>query len=482
MKLILQLTFYIFLLLATGFLSCKKDSSEEGNNSSNNKPPVASAGQDQAITLPINSCTLDGSTSNDPDGNISGYHWSKIQGPTSFTIQNRSTAQTIVNNLSVGVYRFELMVIDNGGLIAKDTVQVTVNPTDADTCDLSDRPQINATLTLIGTLSEPRAPSVAAADGKIVFAGGPSVFTNINGTKNSSPSAAVDIYDIDTKSWTRAQLSQARQGMAAVSCGNKIFFAGGSMRSVFFTGQDVYDNVDIYDVTSNTWTVAHLSEPRSFLAAAAIGSKVLFAGGTTDGMYGSKTVDIYDTVTKQWSVATLSEARFGLSAITSDNKVYFAGGSDRDKYYSRIDIYDTVNNSWSTSPLMELSNGVSGVALGDHIYWGGANWTQNTGKAEIWNTKNGGVTFSCLSYPRSHPTAVIKDENIVFFTSGNYGSFSTAENRFDIYNTITNKWSIGLLNQAITGAGFISVNSVIYSGGGVIDQNTFTDKVYTLNW
>jgi N-acetylneuraminic acid mutarotase len=199
-------------------------------------------------------------------------------------------------------------------------------------------------------------------------------------------------------------------------------------------------------------------------------------------MYGSKTVDIYDTVSKQWSVANLSEARFSLSAITSDNKVYFAGGSDKDKFYSQIDIYDTVNNNWSTSSLIELSNGISVVALGDFIYWGGANWTQNTGKAEIWNTKNGGVTISCLSYPRSHPTAVIKGENIVFFTSGNYGSFSATENRFDIYNTITNKWSVGSLNQAIAGASFINVDSVIYVGGGVMDQNTFTDKVYTLNW
>ena len=328
---LLRLIFYTFLLLATGILSCKKDSSEDENNSSNNKPPIASAGQDQTIILPVTSFTLDGSSSNDPDGSISGYHWSRIQGPPSITIQNRSAAQTLVNNLSAGFYRFELMVIDNGGIIARDTVQVTVYPSDADSCDLSNRSQINATFTLIGTLSEPRAPSVAAAGGKIVFAGGPSVFTNINGAINSTPSSAVDIYDTATKSWTSTQLSQARQGIAAVSCGNKIFFAGGSVHSISLTGQAVYDNVDIYDVTSNTWTVAHLSEPRSFVAATAIGSKVFFAGGTTDGMHGSRTVDIYDTVTKQWSIASLSEARFGLNANTVGNKLYFAGGNDQDK-------------------------------------------------------------------------------------------------------------------------------------------------------
>jgi hypothetical protein len=52
-----------------------------------NKPPTAVAGPDQVITLPTDSVSLDGMTSNDPDGTISEWLWKKISGPASFNWQ-----------------------------------------------------------------------------------------------------------------------------------------------------------------------------------------------------------------------------------------------------------------------------------------------------------------------------------------------------------------------------------------------------------
>lgn len=93
-----------------------------------NIPPVASAGSDQAITLPANSVNLSGSAS-DVDGSVVSYQWSKISGPSSFTIASSAQLQTAINNLIQGVYLFELLVTDNQGAVGRDTVQVTVNPT-----------------------------------------------------------------------------------------------------------------------------------------------------------------------------------------------------------------------------------------------------------------------------------------------------------------------------------------------------------------
>ena len=90
--------------------------------------PIANAGPDQSITLPTNAVTLNGSASSDPDGNIAAYNWSKISGPTQFTIANFDRATTGVTNLVVGTYSFQLTVTDNRGGTAKDTVVVTVNP------------------------------------------------------------------------------------------------------------------------------------------------------------------------------------------------------------------------------------------------------------------------------------------------------------------------------------------------------------------
>lgn len=130
MKPLLKFVSFVLLAGVLFHISCKKEYSCEncGANppSSANKPPKAVAGPDQVITLPIDSVLLDGRQSSDPDGTISSYLWTKISGPSSFTISSSSVAITIVKILVEGVYQFELKVTDNGGLTAKDTIQITV--------------------------------------------------------------------------------------------------------------------------------------------------------------------------------------------------------------------------------------------------------------------------------------------------------------------------------------------------------------------
>lgn len=88
--------------------------------------PIANAGTDQTIHLPANSTQLNGS-GNDPDGSITGYSWSKISGPNTFTFSNPNIANPTVSNLVNGVYTFRLTVTDNGGNTGTDDVVVTVN-------------------------------------------------------------------------------------------------------------------------------------------------------------------------------------------------------------------------------------------------------------------------------------------------------------------------------------------------------------------
>ncbi len=91
-----------------------------------NQPPVANAGNNQAITLPINSVTLTGSGT-DADGTISGYSWTKISGPAQGTITSPNSVATTVNGLVQGVYQFRLQVTDDDGATAAATVTITVN-------------------------------------------------------------------------------------------------------------------------------------------------------------------------------------------------------------------------------------------------------------------------------------------------------------------------------------------------------------------
>ena len=115
-----------FLNRNNDFYFLQKRNSCEGC-AEKNKPPIAIAGPDQVITLPTDSVSLDGISSSDPDGKISEWLWTKISGPASFNIIRPSDSITKVKALVVGTYQFELKVTDNGGLSAKDTMQVIVN-------------------------------------------------------------------------------------------------------------------------------------------------------------------------------------------------------------------------------------------------------------------------------------------------------------------------------------------------------------------
>jgi len=92
-----------------------------------NKPPVANAGADQSITLPINSATFNGSGT-DPDGTIASYSWSLVVGASVPTMTNASTANLSVTNLIAGSYTFRLTVTDNSAASATDDVTIVVQP------------------------------------------------------------------------------------------------------------------------------------------------------------------------------------------------------------------------------------------------------------------------------------------------------------------------------------------------------------------
>jgi hypothetical protein len=92
-----------------------------------NERPVANAGADEVITLPVNAVTLNGSSSFDPGGTIHSFTWAKISGPSEGTITNAGQSIAVSGNLVGGIYEFELTVVDNNGAIGKDVKQVIVN-------------------------------------------------------------------------------------------------------------------------------------------------------------------------------------------------------------------------------------------------------------------------------------------------------------------------------------------------------------------
>lgn len=97
------------------------------NEEPGNESPVADAGADQSITLPVDFVTVNGTGSSDPDGTIDTYLWTKVSGPATYTITSPGTAITTITGLVAGTYIFRLTVTDNDGAEHADEVTITVN-------------------------------------------------------------------------------------------------------------------------------------------------------------------------------------------------------------------------------------------------------------------------------------------------------------------------------------------------------------------
>ena len=439
-----------------------------------NRPPIANAGSDQTINLPANTF-LDGRGSTDPDNNITNYVWTKISGPSSFTITNTNVVQTQVTNLVQGIYQFELKVTDAGGLFSRDTMELKVifqPPPPTIACDPLTRPIINAQLISIGTLSEEHIDgAVASAGGKILIAGG---------NTGMASSSRVDIYDLNNNSWSTAELSKSRYLLSAISAGNTIFFAGGGHNDA--SGLHFVTTVDIYDVSSGNWSTAHLSEARQGIVTAALGNKVFFAGGFNDvtNTY-SNTVDIYDLTNNSWSTAQLSQGRAALTATTVGNKVYFAGGNNADSALKTVDIFDGQSGTWSVSAMSIARSYHGAILIQNKIYWAGG--YQGLGRlcnVEIKDVNTQISLFANLFQSNSNLGVFQKNNQIAFFPGR--AAYNQNYNYFDVYDISSNVWQIALLPLNIrSAASVISVNNIIYVFGGAVN-NVPSKEVWQLQF
>jgi hypothetical protein len=88
-----------------------------------NKAPMADAGADIEMMLPVNAAKLTASKSS---GSIQAYSWKKIAGPAQYTLSSTTSINTDLSNLVKGTYSFKLTITDNSGLSSTDTISVNV--------------------------------------------------------------------------------------------------------------------------------------------------------------------------------------------------------------------------------------------------------------------------------------------------------------------------------------------------------------------
>ncbi len=117
------------LLAVVLFSGCAKELSCEGcvpGFGGANKPPIANAGNDQTIILGVAELYLNATASSDPDNNISSYKWRQLTGTAPATLADSTAIKTLVTDLELGTYSFQLKVTDAFGLFSMDTVTILV--------------------------------------------------------------------------------------------------------------------------------------------------------------------------------------------------------------------------------------------------------------------------------------------------------------------------------------------------------------------
>jgi hypothetical protein len=89
-----------------------------------NEAPVVNAGQDRLVVSPINELELPG-TATDPDGTVTSYRWSQVEGNNA-VLNGTTSPALILSLLQEGAYAFRLTVTDNEGATAFDDVTITL--------------------------------------------------------------------------------------------------------------------------------------------------------------------------------------------------------------------------------------------------------------------------------------------------------------------------------------------------------------------
>jgi hypothetical protein len=127
----------------------------------------------------------------------------------------------------------------------------------------------------------------------------------------------------DSIPFQTTNLSLPRIWLAGAAAGNLILFAGGHPSGGYS------DRVDVFDTSTRSWlNTTNLSQPRHALAGAAAGNLVLFAGGVSSGGVSDR-VDVFDTSTRSWlNTTNLSQPRYYLAGAAAGNLVLFAGGEN----------------------------------------------------------------------------------------------------------------------------------------------------------
>lgn len=430
--------------------------------------------------------------------------------------------KTVVRNLLLGTYEFQLSVTDNEGFSAVDTMRIIV-----DSVVIPDHPPVANigkdeviilpidSILLNGEISyDPDGQIVKYQWAKI---SGPSSFNIVNpvSVKTIADKLVKGIYEFELTVTDNTGLTAKDTTQITVEIQSAV-----NLPPVANAGPDVIVNYDLQTCSSKplfvsltgsesydpdgsiidySWSELPGLPKATFANRGTMNTSVAnFQMGThffvlrvTDN---KQAVDEDTVAVKVISlmnrpivpailvqVGTLSQPREMISIASAGNKILFAGGylaSSGIPEKSRVDIYDLSNNTWSTA---ELSEGRYDMGVAVHqnkiFFAGGFKHTPSqvalpTARIDIYNTSTNSWTIDSLTIARPPIGASVEDK--VIFAGGGIWDASPAA---DIYNTTSNLWFTTTLNAGRKIYSATTMGSKAFFAGGEYPNDGLTNKI-----
>lgn len=256
--------------------------------------------------------------------------------------------------------------------------------------------------------------------------------------------------------WSTGTLSEARAFAGAVGHQGEAWFAGGIPR-IYPGNVFTSDVVDRLDVATGTWTTLTLSSERARVAAAAVGTKVLFGGGVDDHgdpPFPSPVVDVFDLATGVRTTTSLSLARQGLAAVTVDDLVLFSGGEEFQGGTDVVDVYDDTSGTWSVTALSVPRARAVATAVGSRAYVTG----EGSPVVDVFDGGTG--LWSTIAMPTVvDPTCATRVGTRAVFSDGTH---------VDAYDASTGVWTTLTHPVARLGVSATSVGEVAFFASGYL--------------
>jgi MBG domain/Bacterial Ig-like domain (group 3)/MBG domain (YGX type)/CARDB/Kelch motif len=314
------------------------------------------------------------------------------------------------------------------------------------------------------SLSEVRGEATATVmfDGRVLIAGGAAA--------DGTPSAMVDVLNVDGTIAAASKMNIARKGHAAVWLyDGYVLVTGGTT-----AGGGVTNTAEIYDPLNDRWTLLPntMVDPRSGHTATNLyDGRILMAGGS-NGSSAVASVETFSIVSEQFSFAgTMSAPRKSHAAVAlADGRVAIIGGTDVDGVDQASSYtFDADSNQLIAGPSLNVPrSAMSATRLlnGSVLVAGGRNGDQELASAELLDFTAGTASIiGPMNAPRAeHSALLLTDNNEVLIVGGKTSGKAT--DTVEIFRPWTNQFrSAASMETARTA---ISAINLTYPGRAIV--------------